>query len=237
MLAWADVALVRAGTPRTGRPAPVKGAWSGSAILKLPTAAGDVYFEAGYTRPPGEAALLAALSDGWPDAVPEVVAWDARRNLVLMRDFGGTELWGAPVPPWEEAVRRFERLAQVRRRQQRRPRLHVCVPHVPVQRRRCERHPPRRAARTHRLRVIRLAQVVQHARAAEEGVRHHRVGPVVEHEAVPPGVRFLDWHHPKVPVPEVLLHQRQRHAATGQPLYQPRQLRSRRLHLRHLLCR
>ena len=60
VVAWADPALARAGTPRTGQPVPVKRAWGGSAILKLPTAAGDCYLKAGYTRPPGEAALLAA---------------------------------------------------------------------------------------------------------------------------------------------------------------------------------
>jgi|GEM_PF-5274036 len=110
MLAWADPAMVHAGAPRTGRPVPVKGAWSGSAILKLPTAAGDFFLKCGYTRPPGEAALLAALSEGWPDVVPEVVAWEASRNVALMRDFGGTELWGAPVSRWENAARDFGQL-------------------------------------------------------------------------------------------------------------------------------
>jgi hypothetical protein len=51
MLAWADPALARAGVPRTGRPVTVKGAWSGSAILRLPTAFGQYFLKAGYTRP------------------------------------------------------------------------------------------------------------------------------------------------------------------------------------------
>jgi hypothetical protein len=114
VLAWADRALDRHGIIRTGWPIPRKGAWSGSAILKLPTSAGDVYLKTAYTRPPGEAALVAALHARWPEVVPDVLAWDAAHNVMLMRDFGRGALMdergGAPVPRWENAARAFGQL-------------------------------------------------------------------------------------------------------------------------------
>ena len=111
IVAWADAELERRGISRTGEAVPVKGAWSGSAILKLPSTEGDIYLKTAYTRPPGEAALVATLHARWREAVPDVVAWDASRNVMLMRDFGRGGLMGehggAPVARWENAARAF----------------------------------------------------------------------------------------------------------------------------------
>jgi hypothetical protein len=49
--------------------------------------------------------------------VPELVAWDAARNVMLMRDFGGVDLWGASLPRWENAARSFGQLQMESSRQ------------------------------------------------------------------------------------------------------------------------
>lgn len=88
--AWFAASAAAAGLPLTG---PViearERAWA--VILRAPTTAGDLYFKA---TPPGyseEAALTAALARWHPARMPGIVAADARRGWLLMRD-GGTTL-------------------------------------------------------------------------------------------------------------------------------------------------
>ncbi|HEU5314490.1 MAG TPA: hypothetical protein VFX49_00135, partial [Chloroflexota bacterium] len=88
--------------------AQIKGAWCGSTLLRLTTTEGRIYLKSAYTRPPGEAQLVAALAARWPDALPDVIAHDATRNLLLMRDFGdGMLRYGAQMSRWENAARGF----------------------------------------------------------------------------------------------------------------------------------
>jgi hypothetical protein len=62
-----------------------------STVLRVPTTDGDLYFKAVSAIHLFEAALTALLAELQPGRVPEVVAMDAKRGWMLMRD-GGTRL-------------------------------------------------------------------------------------------------------------------------------------------------
>jgi len=87
---WIAASAAAAGLPVSGPVVATRErAWA--VILRAPTAAGDLFFKA---TPPGyseEAALTAALVRWHPDRMPGVVAADARRGWLLLRD-GGTTL-------------------------------------------------------------------------------------------------------------------------------------------------
>jgi hypothetical protein len=59
-----------------------------SAILRVPTSQGMVYFKASYDRAPLEAPLTRALAQRWPDHVPAPLAIDEKRNWMLSMDYG-----------------------------------------------------------------------------------------------------------------------------------------------------
>jgi len=105
--AWADAEVERLGATRTGPPEQIKGAWCGSAILRIPTGSGPLYLKETYARPPGEGALLVAMAERHAHCLPEVVASGASGRRMLMRDFGRGRLQGLPVAAWEESARRF----------------------------------------------------------------------------------------------------------------------------------
>jgi hypothetical protein len=62
-----------------------------STVLRVPTTDGDLYFKAVSAVHLFEPALTALLAELQPARVPEVVAMDAERGWMLMRD-GGTRL-------------------------------------------------------------------------------------------------------------------------------------------------
>ncbi len=85
--------------------------WSITCALRMRTSAGDLYFKAVpemFAREPG---LTRALGELFSDCVPEVVAMDAARGWMLLRDFGGRRLSESADPTaWEAALRRYARL-------------------------------------------------------------------------------------------------------------------------------
>lgn len=108
--AWATDELQRAGLPPLG-PAEQLRSWQRSALLRLPTAQGLVYFKA---VPPifgHEPALTAALFGAAPGRFAAPVALDAERGWLLMRELPGPTLDALrgeeAVSRWEAALRAF----------------------------------------------------------------------------------------------------------------------------------
>lgn len=59
-----------------------------STVLRVPTAEGDLYLKQEQPVQAYEVPLTVALASRWPDRVPEVVAADAERAWLLLRDGG-----------------------------------------------------------------------------------------------------------------------------------------------------
>lgn len=86
--------------------------WTISCVLRVPTTAGDLYFKASsptlFAREP---LFTHYLAQRYPAHVPEVLAIDAERSWMLMKDFGGTRLRHVrEFAPWEEALRLLARM-------------------------------------------------------------------------------------------------------------------------------
>ena len=80
-------------------------AWS--TVLRVPTAAGDLFFKANAPMAAHEAAILEQLTPLAPDCLPEVVALDTERRWLLLRD-GGARLREQPAEgAWIDVVRRY----------------------------------------------------------------------------------------------------------------------------------
>jgi hypothetical protein len=101
--AWIDERVDRTGEVELERARP----WS--AIVRVPTAGGLVWFK---EEPPAdefEPALTALLAERRPDALPELIAWEGRR--MLTKDVGPRlrdELdAGGRAPSWEEILRLY----------------------------------------------------------------------------------------------------------------------------------
>jgi hypothetical protein len=85
-----------------------------STVMRVPTAAGDLYFKANAAPHAFEARLLVILGRLQPDRVPELVAADPDRGWLLMRD-GGARLRelvrsSADLGRWEELLPRYAEL-------------------------------------------------------------------------------------------------------------------------------
>ena len=107
---WIHSQLPRLGCTVTGPIEQRKAVWGCSCLLRVPTSCGDLYFKAVYARPPSEPALICAMAERWPQNLPEIVAMDAGRRWMLMRDFGGTSLEEMLIDHCEQAVRRFAQI-------------------------------------------------------------------------------------------------------------------------------
>jgi hypothetical protein len=80
-------------------------------VLRVPTAPGRAYFKACRPVQAFEPRLTAALSERWPDRVPEVLAWDADRSWLLLADAGVPLLdLGNPPERWLEVLPRYAEL-------------------------------------------------------------------------------------------------------------------------------
>jgi hypothetical protein len=82
-----------------------------STVMRVPTADGDFWFKATTLEVHGfEPTLTAILAEAFPDRVTELVAIDAERGWMLMRD-AGTRLREllerGDVRPWEEILPRY----------------------------------------------------------------------------------------------------------------------------------
>jgi hypothetical protein len=82
--------------------------WQRSAILRVATTEGMVYFKAVPRFFAHEPRLTHALSAADPDHFPRPLAVDSRRGCLLMRDFGGITLDKiGDLATWEAALRDF----------------------------------------------------------------------------------------------------------------------------------
>ena len=93
-VAWADTRLAQLGRPRTGRVVQVK-SWNLSSILRLPTAAGDVWCKTVPAFFAHEGAVIEAVG-GWDASlVPPLLAADRRAGTILLGDVPGEDQWTA----------------------------------------------------------------------------------------------------------------------------------------------
>ena len=88
--AWVDASLARVGRRRTG-PMEVSRVWSISAVLRIPTERGDVWFKAPCEHFRGEPAVHRVLAAHFPDLVPTLVAEDDELAFLLMDPLAGTD--------------------------------------------------------------------------------------------------------------------------------------------------
>lgn len=84
-------------------------AWS--TVLHIPTDQGKLFFKATAPETIYEAALTRALANWFPDCLPELVAVDAGRGWILMRD-GGEQLRlfirpTKDLAPWQPVILRY----------------------------------------------------------------------------------------------------------------------------------
>lgn len=86
--AWVDEQLAATGRRRTAVMR-VSRVWSISAVLQVPTDAGDVWFKGSCDLFRREAALHRVLARHFPDDVPALVATDDERGWLLMEAMGG----------------------------------------------------------------------------------------------------------------------------------------------------
>ena len=87
--AWVDDALARVGRRRTG-PMRVHQVWSISAVLRVPTETGDVWFKGAADVFHAEAAIHRVLVSHFPDDVPALIAEDDDRAWLLMEPMAGS---------------------------------------------------------------------------------------------------------------------------------------------------
>ena len=108
-LAWMGAVLAQRGLALLGEPEQVKNAYV-STVFRCPTSAGRVYLK---IIPPvfmREVAITRRLGE-WGIALPEVLALDEERGLLLTREMGGSDLSACcTVDNLEAAVRAYARL-------------------------------------------------------------------------------------------------------------------------------
>lgn len=97
---WIQFQLDRLNIQPTGSVVQYKALSHNSAVLRVPTSGGDVYFKAADRRAPPETGFTQALSERWPRHVTELLASDADRNWMLMPDFSA----GVRVRPSPEEL-------------------------------------------------------------------------------------------------------------------------------------
>ena len=89
-------------------------AYAWSTVMRVPTNEGSLFFKATAPETVYEAALTQKLSEWYPDCMPELLAVDAARGWMLMRD-GGEQLRASIRPtqdikPWEPVITRYAEL-------------------------------------------------------------------------------------------------------------------------------
>lgn len=111
--AWIAAWLRRIGSARVGL-VEQRRSWYRSAVLRVNTEAGHLYFKAATQPFSHEAALTQFLARWKPEHFPPVVAVDPQRCWMLTRDMGELALEDicevSEVATWEEALRAYARL-------------------------------------------------------------------------------------------------------------------------------
>ncbi|MEO8355524.1 MAG: phosphotransferase [Chloroflexota bacterium] len=82
-----------------------------STVMRVPANQGTLFFKATASETVYEAAVTAALTDWYPDCMPEMVAVDTAHGWMLMRD-GGEQLRSfirpnQDIAPWEPVITRY----------------------------------------------------------------------------------------------------------------------------------
>lgn len=107
---WMQAQISQLGYEAVGPVAQLKGAWSRSSILYVPTTAGHLYLKACFAMPPNEVDVILALAERWSKNVPSILAMDIERRWMLMRDFGDMHLDNMSDDHWHAAVRLFSEI-------------------------------------------------------------------------------------------------------------------------------
>lgn len=109
--AWIRQQLQQSGNPATGPLEQVKH-WCLSAILRIPTAQGWVYFKAanGSKFMVNEAVLTERLAQLFPATMPQPLAIEPACDWMLLADFGAEVGWEAAIETREAALRAFAEL-------------------------------------------------------------------------------------------------------------------------------
>lgn len=124
---WIRAKLDARGMPAAG-PSVQQRVWGISCAMKIPAAAGDVYFKATPPFMAHEGKVMQAVAARCPDLLPPPLAVDAGRGWLLLQDYGSDMLHQTPdISRWEAALRMFAR-AQARQAQRAREWLRLGCP-------------------------------------------------------------------------------------------------------------
>ena len=108
---WLDGALEGIGRTRSG-PVDQVSNWCISSILRAPTADGDVYLKATARSPlfVDEGAVTRGLAERFPGRIPQPLAVDGARRLMLLDDFGPAVGWKADLDAKVDVISRYAAL-------------------------------------------------------------------------------------------------------------------------------
>jgi hypothetical protein len=108
---WIESSLDGLGRPATGPVEQVR-VWPLSAVLRVPTDGGSVYFKATCASPlfVDEGGVLLGLSRLFPELVPRPLAVDPERRWMLLDDVGPALGWDAPPADRELVLTSFSQL-------------------------------------------------------------------------------------------------------------------------------
>lgn len=106
--AWVETELERLGYEATGPVEQIR-SWGISAILRVRTGQGKLYFKVANTWPLSahEPLVMRTLSAWYPNSVPAPLAIDLERRWMLLRDFGPELRGNRDVATWEAAVQAY----------------------------------------------------------------------------------------------------------------------------------
>jgi hypothetical protein len=109
--AWIDDSLAACGRVRSGRVEQMR-VWCLSALLRVPTDGGIVFFKATAPSPlfVDEGSVMEGLARLFPENVPSPLARDGERRWMLLDDLGPELGWQAPVETREEVLALFARI-------------------------------------------------------------------------------------------------------------------------------
>src|SRR4029079_4915827 len=111
-IAWADDALAEIGRPRVGPAEQIK-TWNLSSVLRLPTAAGDVWCKSVPPFLTHEGAIIELVGADEPTLVPPLLASDPSARTVLLGTVQGEDACEAPA---ERLLLMVEHLVRVQAR-------------------------------------------------------------------------------------------------------------------------
>jgi hypothetical protein len=107
--AWLDESIGAVGLARNG-PVEVVEQWAISSVLRCATDEGPVYLKAAFSIFRHEPALTRSLAEHYPRLVPEVLAVDVPRALMLMRELRGRQIGDEGAERWNDAVAAIARI-------------------------------------------------------------------------------------------------------------------------------